>query len=87
MNHQPTVAFFPEPGAWGPTNNLVAMGNHLRERGIRVVFVVEESFEGELEKRGFEEALSAKLSAAPGRIKGADLIEQLVRTSAPVPAA
>jgi MGT family glycosyltransferase len=53
----PTVAFFPEPGAWGPTNNLVAVGNHLRERGIRVVFVVEESFKGELEKRGFEEAL------------------------------
>ena len=57
MSEQPTVAFFPEPGAWGPTNNLVAVGNHLRERGIRVVFVVEESFEGELEKRGFEEAL------------------------------
>ena len=57
VSEQPTVAFFPEPGAWGPTNNLVAVGNHLRERGIRVVFVVEESFEGELEKRGFEEAL------------------------------
>ena len=36
MSEQPTVAFFPEPGAWGPTNNLVAVGNHLRERGIRV---------------------------------------------------
>jgi hypothetical protein len=44
---QPTVALFPEPGAWGPTNNLVALGNHLRERGIRTVFVVEESFQGE----------------------------------------
>ena len=57
MARTPTLAFFPEPGAWGPTNNLVAVGNHLRERGIRVVFVVEESFEGELVKRGFEEAL------------------------------
>ena len=42
------VALFPEPGAWGPTNNLVALGNHLLERGMRVVFVAEESFEGEL---------------------------------------
>jgi UDP:flavonoid glycosyltransferase YjiC (YdhE family) len=57
MPGEPTIAVFPEPGAWGPTNNLVAVGNHLRERGIRVVFVIEESFEGELEKRGFEEAL------------------------------
>jgi AsnC-type helix-turn-helix domain len=29
-----------EPRAWGPTDNLVAPGNDLRERGIRVVFVV-----------------------------------------------
>jgi hypothetical protein len=57
MSSQPTVALFPEPGAWGPTNNLVALGNHLRERGIRTVFVIEESFEGELAKRGFEERL------------------------------
>ncbi len=54
---RPTIALFPEPGAWGPTNNLVAIGNHLLERGIRTVFVVEESFAGELERRGFEERL------------------------------
>jgi len=30
--------------------------------------------------------ISAELSAAPGRIKGADLIEQLVRTGEPVTA-
>ena len=57
MSRQPTVALFPEPGAWGPTNNLVAIGNHLLERGMRAVFVVEESFEGELAARGFEERL------------------------------
>src|SRR5260370_33798887 len=57
MSSQPTVALFPEPGAWGPTNNLVALGNHLRERGIRTVFDIEESFEGELAQRGFEERL------------------------------
>src|SRR5258708_31300884 len=54
MSRQPTVARFPEPGAWGATNNLVALGNHLRERGTRAVFVIEGSFEGELANRGFE---------------------------------
>ena len=65
MSSQPTVALFPEPGAWGPTNNLVALGNHLRERGIRTVFVVEESFQGELAKRGFEERLM-RMAPPPG---------------------
>ncbi|MBI2238690.1 MAG: glycosyl transferase, partial [Actinobacteria bacterium] len=48
--------FFPE-GAFGPTNNCVGIGNILRERGNRVVFIVEESFAGTLEAKGFEEAL------------------------------
>ena len=52
----PTIAFFPE-GAYGPTNNCVGIGRVLRERGARVVFVVEESFAGTLEAQGFEEAL------------------------------
>jgi UDP:flavonoid glycosyltransferase YjiC (YdhE family) len=52
----PTIAFFPE-GAYGPTNNCVGIGRVLRERGARVVFVVEESFAGTLETQGFEEAL------------------------------
>ena len=56
MSDPKTIAFFPEPGAWGPTNNCVAIANVLRERGHRIVFVVDESFEGVLEaKRGFEE--------------------------------
>ena len=50
-----TIVFFPE-GAFGPTNNCVGIGNVLRERGHRVVFVVEESFAGTLETKGFEEA-------------------------------
>jgi MGT family glycosyltransferase len=50
----PTIVFFPE-GAYGPTNNCVAIGESLRDRGARVVFVVEESFAGTLEARGFEE--------------------------------
>ena len=57
MSHPPaTIVFFPE-GAFGPTNNCVGIGQVLRERGHRVVFVVEESFAGTLEAKGFEEAL------------------------------
>src|SRR5438552_2316553 len=58
-----TVVFFPE-GAFGPTNNCVGIGQVLRERGHRVVFIVEESFAGRLEVRGFEERLM-RLGPAP----------------------
>jgi len=51
-----TIAFFPE-GAYGPTNNCVGIGDVLRSRGHRVVFIVEESFAGTLERQGFEERL------------------------------
>jgi UDP:flavonoid glycosyltransferase YjiC (YdhE family) len=51
-----TIVFFPE-GAHGPTNNCVGIGEVLRTRGHRVVFIVEESFKGTLERRGFEERL------------------------------
>jgi MGT family glycosyltransferase len=66
-----TIVFFPE-GAFGPTNNCVGIGNVLKERGHRVVFVVEESFAGTLEARGFEEAPMrlqppAEVEEAPGQ--------------------
>jgi MGT family glycosyltransferase len=51
---QATIVFFPE-GAFGPTNNCVGIGDVLRRRGHRVVFIVEESFAGTLEEKGFEE--------------------------------
>ena len=51
-----TIVFFPE-GAFGPTNNCVGIGEVLRQRGHRVIFVVEESFAGTLEEKGFEESL------------------------------
>jgi MGT family glycosyltransferase len=51
-----TIVFFPE-GAFGPTNNCVGIGQVLRDRGHRVVFIVEESFAGSLERQGFEERL------------------------------
>ena len=58
-----TIVFFPE-GAYGPTNNCVGIGQVLRERGHRVVFVVEESFAGNLEAQGFAERL-VRLGPAP----------------------
>ena len=58
-----TIVFFPE-GAFGPTNNCVGIGNVLKGRGHHVVFVVEESFAGTLEAKGFEEALM-RLAPAP----------------------
>ncbi|MEA2493729.1 MAG: hypothetical protein QOJ29_1640 [Thermoleophilaceae bacterium] len=51
-----TIAFFPE-GAFGPTNNCMGIGDVLRRRGHDVVFIVEESFAGNLEAKGFEERL------------------------------
>jgi UDP:flavonoid glycosyltransferase YjiC (YdhE family) len=44
-------------GAYGPTNNCVGIGDVLRRRGHRVVFIIEESFAGTLEAQGFEERL------------------------------
>ncbi|MDB5077639.1 MAG: glycosyltransferase, family, partial [Chloroflexi bacterium] len=55
-SRQPTVVFFPE-GAFGPTNNLVGMAHVLKQRGVRCIFVVEESFAGTLVAKGFEEKL------------------------------
>jgi MGT family glycosyltransferase len=56
VSDRSTVVFFPE-GAFGPTNNCVGIGDVLRRRGHRVVFIVEESFAGTLEEQGFEERL------------------------------
>ena len=47
MGDARTIVFFPE-GAYGPTNNCVGIGQVLRGRGHRVVFILEESFAGTL---------------------------------------
>ena len=65
------IVFFPE-GAFGPTNNCVGIGQILRARGHRVVFIVEESFAGPLEAKGFEERLmrlgpKPEVDEAPGQ--------------------
>jgi MGT family glycosyltransferase len=78
-----TVVFFPE-GAYGPTNNCVGIGHALRRRGHRVVFVVEESFAGTLEEKGFEERLM-RLSppAAEEEVPG-QFWKDFIRDTAPV---
>jgi MGT family glycosyltransferase len=78
-----TVVFFPE-GAFGPTNNCVGIGEQLRDRGHRVVFIVEESFAGTLEARGFEEQLMRlgpppEVEEAPGQFW-----KDFIRDTAPV---
>ncbi len=83
MNEQRTIVFFPE-GAFGPTNNCVGIGNVLRERGHRVVFIVEESFAGRLEAQGFEERLM-RLGPPPAEpeVPGQFWID-FIRDTAPV---
>jgi MGT family glycosyltransferase len=78
-----TFAFFPEPGAWGPTNNCVAIGDVLRERGHRVVFVVDASFEGELDRRGFEERVMRMAPPEEDADPSADPWAEFIRVTAP----
>src|SRR6185312_11125375 len=75
--------FFPE-GAFGPTNNCVGIGSVLRERGHRVVFIVEESFKGTLEAKGFEERLM-RLGPPPAEPEVAGQFwKDFIRDTAPV---
>ena len=78
-----TIVFFPE-GAFGPTNNCVGIGQVLRARGHRVVFIVEESFAGTLEAKGFEERLM-RLGPKPevAEVPGQFWID-FIRDTAPV---
>ena len=78
-----TIVFFPE-GAFGPTNNCVGIGDVLRRRGHRVVFVVEESFAGTLESKGFEERLM-RLAPPPERPEEpGQFWKDFIRDTAPV---
>ena len=83
MTDRRTIVFFPE-GAHGPTNNCVGIGDVLRRRGHRVVFIVEESFAGTLEARGFEERLM-RLGPPPAEpeVPGQFWID-FIRDTAPV---
>ncbi len=78
-----TMVFFPE-GAYGPTNNCVGIGKVLRERGHRVVFVVEESFAGTLEEQGFEERLMRLQPAAETEEEPGQFWKDFIRDTGPV---
>jgi MGT family glycosyltransferase len=81
--HAKTFVFFPE-GAFGPTNNCVGIGDVLRRRGHRVVFVVEESFRGTLEAKGFEEQLM-RLGPPPSEPEApGQFWKDFIRDTAPV---
>jgi MGT family glycosyltransferase len=78
-----TIVFFPE-GAYGPTNNCVGIADVLRARGHRPVFIIEESFAGTLEEKGFEERLmrlgpAPETEEAPGQFW-----KDFIRDTAPV---
>jgi MGT family glycosyltransferase len=78
-----TIVFFPE-GAYGPTNNCVGIADVLRARGHRCVFIIEESFAGTLEAKGFEERLMRlgpppETDEAPGQFW-----KDYIRETAPV---
>jgi MGT family glycosyltransferase len=78
-----TIVFFPE-GAYGPTNNCAGIGQVLRSRGHRVVFVIEESFAGNLEAQGFEERLM-RLGPAPEVLEEpGQFWKDFIRETAPV---
>jgi MGT family glycosyltransferase len=78
-----TIAFFPE-GAYGPTNNCVGIGDVLRRRGHRVVFIVEESFAGTLEAQGFEERLMRLGPPAEADEDAGQFWKDFIRDTAPV---
>jgi MGT family glycosyltransferase len=78
-----TIVFFPE-GAYGPTNNCVGIGHALRQRGHRVVFVIEESFAGTLEERGFEERLMRLTPPAETEEEPGQFWKDFIRDTGPV---
>jgi MGT family glycosyltransferase len=83
MAEAKTIVFFPE-GAYGPTNNCVAIGQVLRENGHRVVFVIEESFAGSLEAQGFEERLMRLGPAPEQEEEPGQFWKDFIRDTAPV---
>jgi MGT family glycosyltransferase len=78
-----TIVFFPE-GAYGPTNNCIGIGQVLRRRGHRVVFVIEESFAGTLEEKGFEERLMRLTEPAATEEEPGQFWKDFIRDTGPV---
>src|SRR2546429_405047 len=83
MSDRKTIVFFPE-GSYGPTNNCVGIGDVLRRRGHRVVFIVEESFAGTLEAKGFEERTMRLASPPEEPEEPGQFWKDFIRDTAPV---
>jgi MGT family glycosyltransferase len=84
VNGRPrTIVFFPE-SAYGPTNNCVGIGDVLRRRGHRVVFIIEESFAGALEAKGFEERLMRLTPPSNAEEDPGEFWKDYIRETAPV---
>jgi MGT family glycosyltransferase len=65
MSRPLTILFLPE-SAYGPTNQCIGLGDLLLERGHRVVFASEASWEGRLAPLGFDERLIDLAEPGPG---------------------
>jgi MGT family glycosyltransferase len=78
-----TIAFFPE-SAYGPTNNCIGIGDVLRRRGHRVVFIAEQSFEGTLAEKGFEERLIRLAPPSDADEDPGQFWKDFIRDTAPV---
>ena len=83
MSDRPTVVFFPE-GAYGPTNNCVGIGDVLRRGGHRVVFILEQSFAGTLQEKGFEERLMRLAPPPEQDEEPGQFWKDFIRETAPV---
>jgi MGT family glycosyltransferase len=83
VNDHFTIVFFPE-GAYGPTNNCVGIGDVLRRRGHRVLFIVEESFAGTLAAQGFEEEIMRLTPPPETEEVPGQFWKEFIRETAPV---
>ena len=77
-----TIVFWPESAA-GPTNNCIGIGHVLAQRGHRVVFAVESSWEGRLTALGFEEHLVDLAEPPEGPVDAGQFWKDFITATAP----
>jgi hypothetical protein len=82
MSERRTILFWPESAA-GPTNNCIGIGHVLLQRGHRVVFAVESSWDGQLERLGFEEHLVDLAEPPEGPVDAGQFWKDFIAETAP----
>jgi MGT family glycosyltransferase len=82
MSEPLTIVFWPESAA-GPTNNCIGIGNVLLQRGHRVVFAVESSWDGTLDALGFEEHLVDLAEPPEGPVDAGQFWKDFISETAP----